>query len=204
MIKSLDQLALIHNCDKSSGHHDYCRIYEKYLEEHRNSPINFLEIGYGGYTSPNQGGESARMWLEYFTKASINIVELHKKINVPERINLLYGSQDHPDTFESLNNLDLVIDDGSHVSRLTISSFEIVWPKLNTGGLYIIEDLHSSYTFPYYLDANPNPNEGRTIMNYLKRLADEVNADFLDEKYKFGLGIEYIHFYKDLVIIKKK
>lgn len=202
--RTIDSLAIKHNCDKSSEHHDYCKIYDQYLFWHRDKQINFLEIGYGGYTNPNEGGESARVWLDFFTNATINIVELHEKYNVPERVNMLYGSQDDPKVFESLNNLDLVIDDGSHISHLTISSFEIVWPKLKSGGLYIIEDLHSSYTFPYYIDANPNPNEGRTIMNYLKRLADEINADFLDDQYKFGLGIEYMHFYKDLVIIKKK
>ncbi len=36
--------------------------------------------------------------------------------------------------------LDLVIDDASHQYGLTKQSFEILWPRLSPGGLYVIED----------------------------------------------------------------
>jgi len=36
--------------------------------------------------------------------------------------------------------LDLVVDDASHLLHLTRRSFEILFPKLRQGGLYVIED----------------------------------------------------------------
>ena len=36
--------------------------------------------------------------------------------------------------------LDLVIDDASHLYRPTRTSFEVIFPRLRQGGLYIIED----------------------------------------------------------------
>ena len=38
------------------------------------------------------------------------------------------------------NKLDLVIDDASHQYRLTKRSFEILYPLLRPGGIYVIED----------------------------------------------------------------
>ncbi len=43
-------------------------------------------------------------------------------------------------TTEFPENLDLVIDDASHMYEPTRSSFEAIFPLCNPGGLYIIED----------------------------------------------------------------
>lgn len=40
---------------------------------------------------------------------------------------------------------DIIIDDGSHVSSDIIRTFALYFPKLKSGGTYIIEDLHASY-----------------------------------------------------------
>lgn len=202
--KTLNELASKHGCDKSNLHHGYCDIYEKYISQFKNEKIEFLELGYGGYDDPGKGGESAKMWREYFTNANITIVELYSKQNVPEGIKLVEGSQSEYSTYEGLPDFDIILDDASHINSHTIASFKILWPKLTSGGLYIIEDLHSSYHYPYYPDANPNPDKGDTAMNFLKRLTDDINSDNLIEKYRLGYGIEFIHFYKDTVVIKKK
>jgi hypothetical protein len=36
--------------------------------------------------------------------------------------------------------IDLVIDDASHIYTPTVSSFEVIFPRLRPGGLYVIED----------------------------------------------------------------
>lgn len=199
---TLDEIAIKYNCDKSSLHHDYCRIYEMYLEKYRNEPISFLELGYGGYDDPNNGGESARMWREYFRMAEITVVDLYWKDNVPNGVGFIHTSQDES-TLSLLPKQNIILDDASHINYLTIASFRLLWDRLISGGLYIIEDLHSSYD-TYYPDANPNPNEGNTAMNFLKRLTDELNADYLADEHKLGYEVDFIHFYKNLVIIGKK
>ncbi|MFZ6005397.1 MAG: class I SAM-dependent methyltransferase [Actinomycetota bacterium] len=51
--------------------------------------------------------------------------------------------------------LDLVIDDASHLLDETIASFEVLFPRLRPGGLYVVEDwpLHNSYAHAVSLRA---------------------------------------------------
>lgn len=208
-MSELDKLGIKFSTDKSSVHHDYCRIYEKYFEPLRNEALCFLELGYGGHEDPLKGGESAKMWLEYFPHAEINVLDNELKENIPEDIEFIHGSQDDAALLTSQfshNSLDIVIDDASHLSSLTIKSFEILFPLLKSGGYYCVEDLHSSYHAFYYgnREANPNPALGNTAMNFFKRLTDEVNKELLEPNYHMGYDIEFMHFYRDLLIIKKK
>ena len=70
-------------------------------------------------------------------------------------------------------NLDIVIDDGSHVSRDIIRAFLIFFPQVQPGGIYIIEDLHASY-WSEWQGVISHPESS---MNFLKLLADVVNFD---------------------------
>ena len=36
--------------------------------------------------------------------------------------------------------IDLIIDDGPHVLNIMGNSFRALWPKVNSGGKYVIED----------------------------------------------------------------
>ena len=44
-----------------------------------------------------------------------------------------------------MGGVDIVLDDGSHHMHDVKSSFDYLYPILNVGGIYIIEDLHTSY-----------------------------------------------------------
>ncbi len=44
-----------------------------------------------------------------------------------------------------MGGVDIVLDDGSHVGSHQRTSFETLFPLLNEGGIYLIEDLHTSY-----------------------------------------------------------
>lgn len=208
---TLDELAIKHGTDKSSLRHNYANIYEKYVEHLKNDPINFLELGWGGYEDPNAGGESARMWREYFTKAHIKILDIHEKKNDIFDVDFIQGHQESAaiakNIVEEHGMLDIVIDDASHISSLTIQSFCNYFKALKSGGLYVIEDLHSSYDPSYYGadEADYDPNTSLcTAMSFLKDLCDQVNVDFLNPLYDLKHDIEFIHFYKDICFIKKK
>ena len=43
------------------------------------------------------------------------------------------------------NRYDIIIDDGSHVPQHQITSLACLLPALNPGGLYIIENVETSY-----------------------------------------------------------
>lgn len=214
---TLDEIAIKHGCDKSSLKHDYCRIYEQYIGQFEpywtqeiikdNLYLNLLEIGYGGYDNPNAGGESGRMWLEAYPKFSITITDIHSKNNVPEGVKFVQLDL----TKEAMNDdncgrFDIIIDDGSHINADIIAAFKNLWPVLNPGGLYCVEDVHSSYD-PYYADSAPMPNGDDTAMKFFTEMAHCVNYDFIQpiirEGFEMMPDIEFVHFYRDLIIIKK-
>ncbi len=212
MTPTLDALAKKHGTDKSSDHHNYAVIYDAYFfpVRFRNPKANLLELGYGGHESPGLGGESARMWLEYLPEGTITVIDNKPKINIPKGLNFHQGSQDDSVFLAMLHankgDWDIIIDDASHISSLTIASFQILWPMLKPGGFYCVEDTHSSYHAWYYGfdEADPNPAiQGRTWMGFANRLMHETHGDLLDPEYRMGYDIEYIHQYKDLTIIKK-
>jgi hypothetical protein len=208
-MSDLDAIARKYGTDKSTAHHGYTLIYPQYLPD-RDSSVNLLELGYGGHEDAAAGGESAEMWLEWFPAGQITVIDNEAKVNIPKGLHFYQVSQDDRIGLEWVNKIqgdwDVIVDDASHISSLTVQSFLILWPMLKPGGLYFVEDTHSSYHSWYYGEASADPDpdmDNNTFMGFAKRLADQVNEDLLDEQYRMGYGIEYVHFYKDLVIIKK-
>jgi hypothetical protein len=209
---TLDQLGRKHGTDKSSqsGGHNYLHNYERYLSPMRNDRLVFLEIGVGGEEHADRGGQSLRMWHDYFPQALIVGVDLYKKDLPPEaRIHIYQGSQTDATFLTSLvgeiGEPDVILDDASHHNLLTPRTFEILFPLLKKGGLYITEDLHTTYWEEYY-QGNPDPTASGTSMAFFTQLAHQLNheglpAEHRDARY-FG-AIEYIHFYPQFVIIKK-
>lgn len=200
---TLDQFGLLHRTDKSSKHHNYLHIYEKYFSEYKDKVFTLLEIGYGGYQFTDRGGESANMWLEYFSRASILTTDKFSKTNLPnnERFNFVQCEQDNefllPILIEKYKPT-IVIDDASHINPLTIRTFEIIYPKLSAGSIYVIEDTHTSYWDAIATDGTDfkgsTDPKAFTVMNYFKSLADDIHTN--DE-------IQSIHFYKGLIFVFK-
>ena len=176
---------------------DYTRrIYEDLFRPLRDEPITFLELGWGewdpelrSHANPTKGGRSAAAWRTYFSRAQIHVVDIEDKVNTIPDVHLWKGSQADADFLEHLHrhtgDFDVVIDDASHVSSLTIRSFQILWPYLKPGGLYVVEDLHSSYHDYYFgkAEANRDPRQDHnTAMGFFKRLADDVFYTGVREK----------------------
>lgn len=221
MTKTLDQIALEVGTDKASSHHSYTSIYEKYFKPLRTHKLNILELGWGGHEDPDRGGESARLWREYFPNATIVVIDNEAKNLTEDHIGIEYRqlSQDDEDGLDLLSEQfgpwDIIIDDASHLSSLSIRSWEILYPHLKSGAYYAVEDTHSSYHAFHYgnKEAHPNPSRNPvghlTMMNYLKRLADEVNFhgsgewDLYPAGYHQGYFLESLTFFFNLAIITK-
>jgi len=122
----------------------YMDVYEPYLERLREKPINFLEIGV-------LGGSSLRTWREYFPQGKIFGLDIDPgaKKHEGDRIKITIGSQSDRDVLANLvsqvDGYDVILDDGSHASEHMQVSFAQLWPAVKPGGLYIIEDLGSTY-----------------------------------------------------------
>jgi len=130
------------NTDKNESFHNYCRQYEDLLRQYRDKPIAVLEIGVFN-------GGSLELWNAVFPNAT-KVVGLD--INARCKI---YENKDagaYVDIGDATNKpfidhmserhgtFDLIIDDGSHRNDHVIKSFELLFPRLNDGGLYIVED----------------------------------------------------------------
>lgn len=205
MKKSLKEIAEFNNVDKFGF--EFSEIYEPFLNTFRDKKIQLLEIGIGGYDKPNEGGNSLRMWRDYFEYANIFGIDIFDKVGVEsERIKTFKGNQSDniflEHVFKETDLLDIVIDDGSHVSSDVMESFKFFFPRLKNNGLYIIEDVGTSY-WPQF----GGGFDGDTSMNFFKRLTDCLNhKEFLIQNYEpnyFDENIKSIHFFRNAVIIAK-
>lgn len=203
-------LAQIYGTDKW-GEHWYTPHYKFHFQEFRKKKINLLEIGVGGYDKPYSGGSSLRMWKRYFPKANIFSFDIYDKSTHQEsRIKIYQGSQVDSEFLDAvcyeIGNLDIIIDDGSHLNEHVLFTFHHLFPKLKSGGIYVIEDTQTSY-WKHYGGQVEERNNPETIMGYFKSLVDGVNyMEFKNKDYKpsyFDLNITSIHFYHNLIFIYK-
>ena len=219
---------------------DYARTYEQYFAPLREKPVTLLELGWGEWSperkdhaDPDNGGRSAYAWHDYFPRGEIVAIDIEAKRydrRAWPRLHLYdQTSQTDSDKLAAIHDrhgdFDIIIDDASHVSSLTIASFKILWPMLKPGGYYCIEDLHTNYHDWYYGDAeaDPNPNTERpTAMRWFTRLAHEpfyqgrhprgpkVNGrktldwDCYPRQYWLGHRIEHISFHAPQLIVIQK
>lgn len=153
--ENLTDLADRYGSDKGSTKHRYTELYHMLFHPYRDREIVFLEMGLliGG---PEHGKSadrvttdlpSIRMWLEYFSKADVHGLDVsdfswfeHERFefhrcDMDER-------QQIADAIEEITPAPtIVIDDASHASHHQQNAFLEVFPRLSSGGLYVIEDL---------------------------------------------------------------
>lgn len=210
MKQNLIDLAIKHKSDKHN-HHDYARYYQKHFEHLQDNSIRLIELGVGGYEYPDRGGSGLRMWSEFFTNGQIFGVDLYDKsgLKFNPNVTVLKGSQADEDFINSLiaqsGPPDIIIDDASHLNGLTIKSFALLFPHLKNGGIYVIEDLESSWWKDNGFDGEPNYKnmDAKTSINFLRTLTNDVNKKHLPADPSF-LPIESIHFYQNMCVIIKR
>lgn len=223
----LDNLAERYGTDKGPKYHHYTKWYKQYFEMLRHDKITILELGWGGHEDPNKGGASAQMWSDYFPNGTVVCIDIEEKVitKAHDGINFRQGSQADPEFIsqlvEEFGPFDIIIDDASHLSSLTIKSFELLWPHLRKNGLYFVEDTHGAYHEQFYGkdEANFDPDSppvgdktDQTMMQFLRRLADDVNfqgrgdndLDLYPAKYWRGYDAEWVHFYFNLCAVKRR
>ena len=181
----------------------FIELYEKYFSRFQKSEINILEIGV-------DEGHSLRIWREFFPKAKICGIDILEKKFTIENVEILKGDQSDFNFLESLinkyKNFDIIIDDGSHQSKHIIKSFNFLFPYLNTNGIYVIEDLQTSY-IPRFGGSRINLKKKLSSMNFLKSLTDSINYEKNDKpffnKNKFDGKVKSIFFHQNIVFITK-
>lgn len=203
---------LFYKTDHSSDKWEpYFEVYERHLNKFYQKDIDFVEVGV--YT-----GGSLDMWAQYFGKKSTIVgididVECSKHIYQYPNVSVVIGDQGDRSFWKSFlenRTLHAFLDDGGHHSNQQITTFEMVFPKLEMGGVYICEDTHTSY-YRNYQGGGLFSHE--SFIAYAKSLVDVLHYDWkhkeennvmLDRKLKITQGISGIFFYDSIVVIEKE
>lgn len=191
-MQSLDAIGLKHGTDKASTVHNYLGFYDRILSPFRDRPFVMLEMGV-------KEGASVKMWQEYFTQAVVVGMDIDggTKQFESERIKVRIGDSSR---LESLLAITaefgpplVVIDDASHRWHHQIETFRYLFPILQRGGLFIIEDLHTS--FPIH-EADYGYASNISAYDYLlklnRRLVAEERKYLGEERVDDGFIANYV------------
>jgi predicted O-methyltransferase YrrM len=177
-------------------------VYEQFFNAIRERPMKILEIGV------HKGG-SLRMWAEYFPNSRITGVDIDPdcKRNYGDRIQVVIGDQADRDFLNKLGTFDIIVDDGGHTMVQQKTSLDVLWGHLHPGGVYVLEDLETSY-WPKFGGSFDRTD---TTIEHLKKLVDNLNWRGIDydravkkRKRLEDLHIKAIHFYPSLCLIEKE
>lgn len=208
--KDLTSLAEIYQTDKW-GRHFYTPIYHHWFRDLRYHEVRLLEIGIGGYAKSRQGGNSLRMWKNFFPKGQITGIDLYDKRDLGEnRIHIYTGDQSDVDFLKQVSSkegpFNIIIDDGSHMQSHMITSFETLFPLMSPGGIYVIEDTQTSY-WPKFEGSTTEMDTIPSSMNYFISRVHSINrSEWIKEDLQHEMpedDIASISFYHNLIFIVK-
>jgi len=179
----------------------YFDIYDRHFFKWRGKPVRLLEIGVW------QGG-SLDLWRKYFgPQATIFGIDIDPdcaaRADHPNQVRI--GSQDDPEfldrVVDEMGPPDIVLDDGSHIGRHQSASFHALFPRLAEGGLYVIEDLCTSY-WPSHEGGFRKKSSG---IELAKQVIDDMHAayHFRRPKTPADEQIPAVHVYNSTVVIEK-
>lgn len=152
----------------------YLKNYEEYFQAFADKDIKLLELGI------HRGG-SLLLWANYFTNGIIVGLDIEPcQINDSTgRIHVYRGSQEDCALLDRIrwetasDGFDIIIDDASHIGRLTRIAFWYLFDNhLKPGGLYVIEDWRTGYWGKW-----PDGKQYKPALHqsgFLKKLTDRL------------------------------
>jgi len=190
-------------CKVHKWHH-YFDIYDRHFSKFKGKNPVILEIGI-------YKGGSLEMWNHYFDgNCSIIGIDINPECKEIEKmfpnVKIFIGNQ-ADDAFlayvkSNISKIDIIIDDGSHISSDVIKTFELLYPIVSVGGVYLVEDLHTSY----WEEFDGGLEKNGSSIEYFKKCIDKLNAKHIRQKdvnRDFSNITQSIHFYDSITVIEK-
>lgn len=182
----------------------YFDIYARELGHLEGRDVSFLEIGIfkGGSIPMWTGffGAGARMTFADIDPGCAQLGEPSSTIEI--------GDQTDPEFLAQLGKthgpFDVVIDDGGHMMDQQKTSFAHLWPYLKDGGLYLVEDTHTSY-WPGFGGGFRDP---ASFVEFAKRLVDRMHSWYTDQDDIFPFDpiakeLDSVRFYDSIIVLEK-
>ena len=183
----------------------YFDIYHRHFARFRGQQLTMIEIGVFN-------GGSLRMWRDYFgPQAKIVGVDINpdcEKFAEPD-IDVVIGDQSDRAFLRELAarypDFAILVDDGGHRMHQQIATFEELYPRLRSDGVYLCEDTHTSY-MPMFGGGYRQPH---TFIETVKPLIDRLNAFHSQDRSQlapddFTSTTDSLHFYDSVLVIEKK
>lgn len=150
----------------------YFDVYQAHLARFRGRTVTLVEFGV-------YHGGSLQMWKHYLgERARIVGVDIDPACTTltEEQIEVFTGDQEDRQFLARLRRevepVDIVLDDGGHTMGQQVATFEEMFPAVRPGGVYIVEDLHTSY-WEEYGGAYRGPG---TFVEFAKDLLDQLHG----------------------------
>lgn len=173
--------------------HGYHRYYEKQLAAYREQPgMRILEIG-------ADSGISLGAWMLYF-KDPAQVSGIAYGVDAEaaqakacgilpdhcDKLKIFSMDQSDKDALDDLKQQspegwDIIVDDGSHKPEHNIISFQNLWERVRPGGMYVIEDIETSYVdtgkklYGYSMDGGIGVAPPKNAVEKFKQLVDVVS-----------------------------
>lgn len=199
----LEALYYGHQGRQTSKWAHYLEVYDRHLSRFRDTPARLLEIGV-------RHGGSLQLWRKYLGEtAQVHGLDINPRVAGIDDPDLRVHVGDQADAavldaiLAEAGGLDVVIDDGSHVSSDQIATFEHLFPRLADGGVYVCEDLHASY-WPWFGGA---PGKPGTFVEYLKGLIDVLHHPYVEDRPDAPDWLAHVHslaVYDSIAVVEKR
>ena len=133
--------------DRVSKPLHYYKKYDDFLNHNDIVPKTILEIG-------TYEGKSTKVLSAFFDDAQILSLDLViRPIDFSSHKNVTYLTADQRDPTQMVSliknhfpqGVDLVIEDASHIGYFSKLTFDAVFPLVNSGGAYFVEDWGTGY-----------------------------------------------------------
>ncbi len=148
-LKTLPEYCDSFPTDKCSDQHGFVEIYEPLFAPIREDSIRFFEIGI-------LNGVSHLMWRTYFRNAEIFGIDLrdYSRQSQGSGIMTFVADQSNRNDLNAFLNasggrFDVILDDGGHAMDHQQVSLGYLFPNVDPGGMFIIEDVHTSLPAMY-------------------------------------------------------
>lgn len=164
--------------------HGYAKIYEEIFDVFKKKNINILELG-------SFYGNAAAALFFYFDKANIFSGDINPDMfkYKSNRIKNFYIDSSSRNSLENdliskKNNFDIIIEDASHMLKDQIISLFMLFPLLNSGGYFIVEELDFPETREDMRVDQTKPDLKQILQNILKNLDfDSIYINDDEKKY---------------------